>query len=122
MSRACFVATSGVGLVLAALVACGCPPSPEPPKPPRADAGAPTLSQERPAWKPKSFVRATEGCTQTWTCDCSGAPLPGACKLVPTGDDSTTGVCAADSGPVNGCTRCMALPPTAACECRRTCP
>lgn len=122
MHRVRNAAAGAAGLAFAALAVCGCPPSPEP-RPPHvggADAGAPIVAG--PVWKAKSFVRAAEGCTQTWSCDCSAVARHGDCRAVPSADATTTGACAADTGPVNGCTRCLALPPPAACECRSECP
>lgn len=105
----------------AALLLTACPSPPPDPRPP---AGGPTASASptAPAWKPKAFAKATEGCHQLWTCDCTGVAPRSGCHVEGTRDDSTTGVCAADSGPVNGCTRCMALPPPAPCACNDVCP
>lgn len=111
-------------LVALALASAGCPPQAQPP----ASTGAPTSSASAaPApsvdWKPKSFVRATEGCTQAWACDCTVmAPRAGCHVEGAKPDATTTGVCAADSGPPTGCTRCMALPPPDACTCHYACP
>jgi hypothetical protein len=106
-------------LLFAALAvsASACPP-PEPQPP----SGGPDAGAAGPAWKPKAFARATEGCTQGWTCDCSSVPAKAGCHNEATSDESTTGVCAADSGPVTGCTRCMALPPPTTCACKSVCP
>jgi len=100
-----------------ALGASACPP-PEPHPP----SGNPDGGAAGPSWKPKTFGRAAEGCTQLWSCDCTGVTASAGCHVEPSRDDSTTGVCAADSGPVNGCTRCMALPPAGACACKNACP
>ncbi|APR76360.1 Hypothetical protein A7982_01707 [Minicystis rosea] len=110
--------SSALGLVVLALLVAACPsPAPPPPAPGGVQPAA------TPVWKPKSFARAADqGCTQVWTCDCSAAPARAGCHAEPTPDDRTTGVCAADSGPANGCTRCMALPPAVTCACKDVCP
>jgi hypothetical protein len=73
-------------------------------------------------WRAASFVRAPEGCVQTWTCDCTPVHVRAGCHAEPSGDAATSGACAADSGPVNGCDRCMALEPADACACSVACP
>jgi len=102
-----------------ALLTAGCPPpGPQPP----GTSGAPDASAPPSAsWKPKSFEKVTEGCTQSWTCDC-GVPAKAGCHLDRTSDTTTSGACAADSGPPTGCTRCLALPPAPACACTNVCP
>lgn len=104
-------------LVFACLVLAttGCP------KDPSAPAGA-TPGAPAAVWKPKSFTRVTEGCSQSWTCDCSAFPARAGCKIEGSRDDTTQGLCGAESGPHAACTRCMALPPATACACKYTCP
>ena len=38
------------------------------------------------------------------------------------GDATTQGACAADTGPLSACTRCMALEPVDPCTCATACP
>lgn len=109
-------------ILLVAALALGASACPPPPSPPPNGTGAPDASAPAAAWKPKAFSRATDGCTQAWSCDCSGFIAKAGCHIESTGDTTTTGVCAADSGPPTGCTRCMALPPPAACVCAEACP
>jgi hypothetical protein len=111
-------------LVLLAALALGllaCPPAKPPPGvapgPPAAPTAAPVA-----AWKAKSFARSTEGCSQAWTCDCSALKPKAGCHLDAPSDDSTRGVCVAESGPPTGCDRCMALPPPGTCACKEVCP
>lgn len=114
-------ASSLLLLTALAVGSLGCPPpSPSPPAPGTA-APAPTGAPVA-AWKVKSFAPATEGCKQTWACECAGFTAKAGCHIEGTKDESTTGVCAADSGPHAACARCMALPPAVACACKEVCP
>jgi hypothetical protein len=107
-----------VSLALLALALGGCPSAPPSPPP------APTANAQpaAPAWVAKDFSKLHDGCTQKWVCDCTGLPVRAGCHLQGTAADATTGVCAADSGPVTACTRCMALPPGKPCACDNVCP
>jgi hypothetical protein len=67
-------------------------------------------------------VKDGAACTQQWTCDCSNVKADPGCSLAPTPGSSTTGLCASDSGPVEACTRCMALAPEKPCTCEASCP
>lgn len=96
-----------------ALALSGCPKDPNAPATGNAPAGA---------WKPKAFAKVTEGCSQMWSCDCASFPPKTGCRIEASRDDTTQGLCAADSGPHDACTRCMALPPATACACKYTCP
>ncbi len=122
----CFVlrSRSGVSLLVIAAALTACEPSRARLASPRllaATAAARTSSVAPIGWRAVSFVRATEGCVQTWTCDCAAARRPG-CTVEASADTTTSGACAADSGPLNGCDRCLALEPAVACACRATCP
>ncbi|MFT3773158.1 MAG: hypothetical protein QM820_47870 [Minicystis sp.] len=116
-------ALPALSLAALALAAVACP-APEPHTPSGAGAAGTTPSAGPAAsWKPKNFARAADqGCNQLWSCDCSALVARAGCRLEGTRDDSTTGVCAADSGPTTACTRCMALPPAPACACKEVCP
>jgi hypothetical protein len=107
-----------------ALVMGGCPPRPPPPELPPSPPYTPVVRAEPRAgsWRAGSFVRETEGCTQAWTCDCNALIVSAGCHLVPELDTTTSGACAADTGPLNGCTRCLALEPAEACTCSTACP
>jgi hypothetical protein len=105
-------------LPLLALALSACPS--QPPAPPPAPSA--TAAAAAPTWKAKDFVKSQEGCTQLWSCDCAGQKPRTGCHLQGTRDDTTSGACAADSGPVNACTRCLALPPAKACACDDVCP
>jgi hypothetical protein len=109
-----------VSLALLALALVACHPQPSPPPPP-ATATA-TAQPAVPVWVAKDFSKLHDGCTQKWVCDCTGLPARAGCHLQGTAADGTTGVCAADSGPVTACTRCMALPPGKPCACDNVCP
>jgi hypothetical protein len=104
----------------AAFAVTACPPAHDPSKP---VVDAPDASTPGAAWKEKSFSRGQDlACTQAWTCDCSALTAKAGCHLRATADGSTTGVCAADSGPLTACTRCMALAPPNPCTCTDVCP
>lgn len=114
---------AGALLSAAALAQGACAPSLEPGRP-RAEsaAGARAAVTAGPGWAPARFERATEGCTQTWACDCSTVQPNAGCHVEPTGDTTTEGACAADRGHLNGCSRCLALPPEIECTCKTVCP
>lgn len=82
----------------------------------------PRAAATQAEWKPGGFARASEGCTQEWTCDVSGCPPRAGCHVEEVKGVSTSGVCVADGGPAGGCARCMALPPATPCACRYVCP
>lgn len=108
----------------AALVMGGCPPPPPPklpPSPPYTPDVAPADARVG-LWRAGGFVRETEGCTQTWTCDCSAFSVSAGCHLTSEPVTTTAGACAAERGPLNGCTRCLALEPARACTCGTACP
>lgn len=100
------------------LAACPDPQTPAGPAP----SGSASASPGGVGWAPRSFAKATEGCKQTWACDTSVCAPRAGCRAQAVADDTTTGVCAADSGPPTGCTRCMALPPPGECACKYACP
>ena len=102
---------AAIALVIAA---CSPPPSDDPPRV--------ALHASGPAWRAKGFSRDTEGCTQTWACDCSGVAARAGCHTKHSGDATTQGACAADTGHLSGCTRCMALEPADPCTCTAACP
>jgi hypothetical protein len=104
-----------------ALATSACPP-PDPNTPTPSGSASGSASAAGPGWKPTTFSKKAEGCSQGWTCDCGPMKAKSGCHLDITRDDATTGVCAADSGPPTGCTRCMALPPAPACACKEVCP
>jgi hypothetical protein len=116
MLRAQIIAVAAIALAVA-----GCPPEPKSPLPPNPNAGAQPPASG-PRWQPKGFTRETEGCNQTWACDCSTVPVRAGCHAEPAPDAITQGACAADSGPLNGCNRCMALVPSRPCTCTAACP
>jgi hypothetical protein len=107
----------------AALVMGGCPSPPPrlPPSPPYTPDASLTGARVG-SWRAGGFVRETEGCTQTWTCDCNTFTVSAGCHLAPAPETITAGACAADRGPLNGCTRCLALEPARACACDTVCP
>lgn len=102
-----------------AIAMTGCPKEPVAPVTPDG-ASAPSASGG--VWKATTSAKATEGCTQTWACDCSAMRNRVGCKIEATHDEATLGACAAESGPHSACTRCLALPPSPPCECKLTCP
>src|SRR5262245_7426297 len=109
-----------VAAAIALAIAPCSPPPPAPPLPP--DPPRQPLADPGPVWRPRRFERATEGCTQTWACDCRGVSVRAGCHAVPSGNATTQGSCATDTGPLSGCTRCMALEPVDPCTCTTACP
>ena len=113
-----FLSVSCFALLVVFVMGC-----PSEPKTPGGTGPGGTPPVATPAWKAKSFIRAADqGCAQVWGCDCSAVAARPGCHTEATPDDRTSGVCAADSGPANGCTRCMALPPAVTCACKDVCP
>lgn len=112
-------------LLLAALAvsARACPP-PHPHAAVAGTAAAAGSASAAPAavWQAKGFSRAAEGCDQIWRCECGAFKAKAGCHMDGTSDVATRGVCAADSGPLTGCDRCMALPPPGVCVCKEACP
>lgn len=107
--------------LLFALILTACP-APDPQTPAGPGPAPSATGGAGAAWTPKSFARAAEGCKQVWACDTSACAPRAGCRVQAVGEDGTQGVCAADSGPPTGCTRCMALPPPGECACKYTCP
>jgi hypothetical protein len=110
-----------LALAALALGLLACPPEPQHPNGGPTPSATPSAAPVA-AWKMKSFARAAEGCNQAWTCDCSAFKAKAGCHVDASSDDSTRGVCVAESGPPTGCDRCMALPPPGVCACKEACP
>ncbi len=87
-----------------------------------ASAAAPTevnAVQTTPGkWAPGLFTHVNVVCVQKWHC----VRKPGYwdAECTDTRSESTTGVCSANGGPVDGCNACLATRPERACV--TTCP